>query len=332
MSPSPNTGASGAIAIVLIGRNEGVRLEPGLRSAAALGGPTVYVDSGSTDDSVAIARRAGADIVVLSDDKPFSAARGRNAGFRRIIETFPDTQFILFMDGDCEIVADFVATAHAIMQAEPDVGLVAGRTRERFRDETVYNLVCDMEWDCPTGDVAATAGRFLARVAATADIGGFDPSVIAAEDDDFCIRMRAAGWRVRQIADDMCIHDAAMTRFGQWWRRAFRAGHGYEQVASLHEGYFAAPRRRAVLWGGALPAAAILLAPFTGGFSFALFLLYPLSFARTAFNLVRGGAALRDAMIYSGFLTISKFPNLLGMISYRRKAHSSGKVTIVEYK
>ena len=51
-----------------------------LRSLPIDQNPVVYVDSGSSDDSVQRARDLGADVEVLDMTVPFSAARARNEG------------------------------------------------------------------------------------------------------------------------------------------------------------------------------------------------------------------------------------------------------------
>ena len=89
-----------AIAIVLIGRNEGARLKNALASVKGLVERVVYVDSGSTDDSVAHARAEGVEVVELDMAIPFTAARARNAGFERV----KDLRYVQLVDGDCEVV------------------------------------------------------------------------------------------------------------------------------------------------------------------------------------------------------------------------------------
>ena len=61
------------IGAVVIGRNEGVRLQRCLASLAGRSGLTVYVDSGSTDGSVEHARRVGAVVCELDTAHPFTA-------------------------------------------------------------------------------------------------------------------------------------------------------------------------------------------------------------------------------------------------------------------
>src|SRR4051812_40672443 len=92
-----------AIGLVIIGRNEGQRLRRCLESSLGHAAHAVYVDSGSTDGSVALARSLNVDVVELDTTNPFTAARARNAGVRRLLDTAPDTPYVQFVDGDCEI-------------------------------------------------------------------------------------------------------------------------------------------------------------------------------------------------------------------------------------
>src|SRR6056297_2832967 len=100
------------VAAVAIGRNEGDRLTGCLASLTAQGlSPVVYVDSGSTDGSVEAARRLGAEVVELDLSVPFTAARARNAGAARMAEVAPNTAYIQFIDGDCELAEGWISAA-----------------------------------------------------------------------------------------------------------------------------------------------------------------------------------------------------------------------------
>lgn len=318
--------------VVVIGRNEGERLKACLRSLGPRTGPVVYVDSGSSDASVAFARSLDAEVVELDMSVPFTAARARQAGFDRLMARWPNTEYVQFVDGDCEIVEGWLEVAAAEIMGDKSLGIVTGWRRERHPDASGYNKMCDIEWRAPAGEIAACGGDMLVRVAAYRQAGGFDPSIIAAEDDEFCIRVRKAGYRIRRLPEEMTIHDAAMSRFAEWWKRAVRAGHGFAQVGALHGDYFAAERRRVVIWGGLLPVAAVvlvlinplLLAPVVG--------LYLLSYWNARRGLVLSGVAARDAERYARFLTISKFPNFLGMLQYWRRRLTGAGFRIIEYK
>jgi glycosyltransferase involved in cell wall biosynthesis len=72
------------VGIVAIGRNEGERLRKCLQSVIECAALVVYVDSGSTDNSVAMARGIGSDVIELDMRVPFTAARARNIGFEQM--------------------------------------------------------------------------------------------------------------------------------------------------------------------------------------------------------------------------------------------------------
>lgn len=326
------TSAPATIGFVAIGRNEGERLQRCLTSLKRQSDRVIYVDSGSKDDSIQIAKQIGVAVLSLDPAIPFTAARARNEGFAALMRQWPDTAYVMFIDGDCELAEAFPKAAFDELSGRKEIGVVAGRCRELRPEATIYNRICDMEWDGPIGEIEACGGIFLTRAEVFQQVEGFNPTVIAAEDDEFCIRVRATGARIVRIADDMCFHDADIRRFGQWWRRAVRAGHAYAQLGEMHPGYFKAPRMRAWVWAFMLPLAIILSAPLTGGWSLGLLILYPLSFVRTRMNLIRNGASRPHAGLYAGFLTLSKFPNLMGILDYRRKRLFGRNVAIVEYK
>ena len=247
--------------VVVIGRNEGERLRRCLMSLPRAGA-IVYVDSGSTDGSVQLARHLGADVIELDMRVPFTAARARNAGFRRLREISPDIEYVQFVDGDCELIDGWLEDAISFLNAHADVGAVCGRRRERYPERSIYNWLCDREWDGPVGDVRDCGGDVMMRADALEAVGGYRDDLIAGEEPELCVRLRAADWRIWRLDRQMTLHDAAMTRFGQWWRRALRGGYAFAQGAYLH-GSIARTlllweSRRAWLWGIWLPLACLL--------------------------------------------------------------------------
>lgn len=317
---------------VAIGRNEGERFKRCLLSLKKEGERIVYVDSGSTDGSVNFAKENGAAVVMLDESEPFTAARARNAGFAALSERWPDAEYVMFIDGDCELLGGFVEDAVTALQRDVTIGVVTGRCRERAPEASAYNRLCEIEWRGPVGEIMACGGIFMTTTDVFRDVNGFRSNIIAAEDDDFCLRVRGAGKRIVRIDRDMCLHDADIRRFGQWWRRMERAGHAFAQLGELHDGYFRAERRRAWGWGLLLPAAVIIGAPLTNGLSLLLLLLYPASFVRTRRALIKKGEAPAHASLGAAFLTLAKFPNLIGILRYRWKKLTGGGIGIVEYK
>src|SRR5207249_590682 len=108
------------VGVVAIGRNEGERLGVCLASALRDCAHVVYVDSGSTDGSVALARDLGAQVLELDLSIPFTAARARNAGFDKLLHIAPDVEFVQFVDGDCEIVENWISCAMFEMTSDAD--------------------------------------------------------------------------------------------------------------------------------------------------------------------------------------------------------------------
>jgi glycosyltransferase involved in cell wall biosynthesis len=324
------------VGVVAIGRNEGARLRVCLESVIARAAAVVYVDSGSTDESVATARAIGADVVELDMSLPFTAARGRNAGFARLLETVPDLDFVQFVDGDCEVVAGWLVRAEGELLNEREAAVVCGRRRERFREATVYNRLCDIEWDGPTGWVKACGGDVLVRVTALRQVGGYDPTVIAAEDDELCVRLRREGWRIRRIDADMTIHDAAMTRFGQWWRRAVRCGHAYAEGVAMHgappERHFVRELRSVAFWGLIVPLAAFGFAWLTHGLSLLLLAGYPVLFFRIRRRLRQRGLSPSDATAYAASCVVGKFAETAGVFTYLRNRLTGRRARLIEYK
>lgn len=294
---------------VVIGRNEGERLATCLRSVIGRAGPIVYVDSGSTDGSAELARRLGVDVVELDPARPFTAARGRNAGFQRLIGLASTTRHVQFVDGDCELREGWMEAACNFLDEAPDVAVACGRLRERFPDASPYNRLCDMEWDTPVGEVEACGGIALIRADAFATSGGFSEEMIAGEEPDLCFRLRQAGWRIIRLDIEMAHHDAAMYRIGQWWQRARRSG--YADMEAYRRRGAQVPGLRRKVWSNALWA----LPP--------AWLLWPLLWARV--NRKRGS-------LYATHVVLGKVPHLQGQLDFMLFGRRLKAKRLIEYK
>jgi GT2 family glycosyltransferase len=303
-------------AAVAIGRNEGDRLKRCLQSLSAADF-IVYVDSGSIDGSVQIARDSGVDVVELDLAIPFTAARARNAGFKWLQERAPGISYVQYVDGDCEVRPDWPHRALAFLEAHGDVAVVCGRRRERYPERSVYNWLCDQEWNGPTGEVRACGGDAMMRVSAIEVAGGYRDDLIAGEEPELCVRLRAAGWRVWRLTDEMTLHDAAMTRFGQWWRRTVRAGYAFAQGAHLHgappERHWVWESQRAWLWGMLLPLACLGMSVAFLPWGLVAWLVFPLQIARQA---ARNSGTLVDRLTISFFQVLGRFPEAMGQFRY----------------
>lgn len=300
---SPEVGA------VVIGRNEGARLETCLGSVLRDLSDIVYVDSGSTDRSVSLARDVGVEVVELDLSKPFTAARARNAGFKRLLQLAPGLRYVQFIDGDCELQPGWIERAQRFAKCHSKTAVLCGRRRERRPESTPYNRLCDMEWDTPVGPAAACGGDALIRIDAFKAAKGFDESLIAGEEPDLCFRMRQLGWSIERLDAEMTLHDADMTRFGQWWQRNVRSGYAVAEAYHRRGSHEPQLRRKVIsnaLWS--LPPA---------------WLLWPVLWLRV--QRKSGG-------LYASHIVAGKLPHLAGQLKFWRNQRRGQAGKLIEYK
>lgn len=341
----PDPAQIGAVAIA---RNEGERLKCCLRSLVGQCEVVVYVDSGSTDGSVAFARSLGVEVVELDLSKPFSMARARNAGFARLRELRPGLARVQFVDGDCEVVAGWLATASAWLDAHPETVAVCGRRRERYPEKSVYNRLCNLEWNTPVGPAKSCGGDVLMRADALAKSGGYNESLIAGEEPELCLRLRAAGGQIDRIDAEMTRHDAAILRFGSWWKRTVRGGYGALDVYTRLRGQVPAAdipfhhlTTSARSWTDRwLVLAALLVAVggwFGGGWGALLGWLAALGLqVLQALRIARGmrhrAESAWDSLCYGVFTMLGKWAQRIGQRRYLRDVRAGRVIQIIEYK
>jgi len=320
------------IGVVVIGRNEGDRLIGCLRSVKSVSHRIVYVDSGSTDGSIMAAERIGARVVKLDLTRPFTAARARNEGFAALRTFSPNSRFVQFIDGDCILVSGWLDQAHEFLERRRDIAIVCGRRRELHPTASVYNQLCDIEWDTPIGETTSCGGDALVRMEAFEAVGGFRAQLIAGEEPELCVRLRKNGWNIWRLDADMTRHDAAMTRMGQFWTRAVRCGYAYAEVSRLHKaspyGIWRREATRAVVWGGFLPII-ICLGALIHPAAIGVALAYVLQVCRIAFAREPSSS---QSWIYALFITVAKFAEFQGILKFYWRQFSRQNVTLIEYK
>ena len=308
------------IAAVVIGRNEARKLPRSLSSVRGSAWPIVFVDSGSADASVDVARAMGADVVCLDDAEPFTVARARNAGFARVTQLDPGLQYVQFVDADSEITESWIALATQALAAQPDLAAVFGRLREREPHRSIYARLYQAEFDVQFGQRDVCGGMAMMRVDAVAQAGGFNTAMLGFEDFELSFRLRRAGWLVTRLDADMAVHEAAMNRASQWWRRQIRSGYARAQEATLHgqspHRYGVRECRSIWFWGLLLPGAAIALTIVAGGPGALVLLGYPALVLRIMHRARQRGVRGVDAAVYAIGCVAGKFPQVGGLIRF----------------
>ncbi|MEM9454160.1 MAG: glycosyltransferase [Myxococcota bacterium] len=316
------------LGVVIIGRNEGQLLRRALASVGAEAGAVVYVDSASTDDSVEIVRRYFPDAVIveLSADEPLSPARGRNAGFAALRERLPRLRYVQFVDGDCELHPSWLRAASHHLHHNPQVGVLAGRLRERDRERNPYHRLADMEWDQPAGEVEETGGIMMVRAQAWEAAGGQNADMPAAEERELCLRVSAAGYSIVRLADDMAQHDIDMDQLRQWWTRSVRMGHAYAQGLWIHRDRYHLRRVVSLLaYGVALPSAALAGAVPTLGLSLGLLGRYGHLWRKIEQERRGRGDRADDARLYATANVVNKVAGAVGVARFFTRTLREGR-------
>ncbi|TVQ37803.1 MAG: glycosyltransferase family 2 protein, partial [Wenzhouxiangella sp.] len=327
------------LSVVVIGRNEGRRLENCLRSvqAADTGGLSmelIYVDSASSDGSPERAASLGARVLHVDPPRP-AAAIGRNAGWRAA-----RGQYVLFLDGDTLLERNFLPQACQEMATDPTIAAVWGHRREIATSASIYNRTLDLDWIYPPGDSEFCGGDALFRRQALETEHGYDDALIAGEEPELCARLRARGWRIRHIDCAMTGHDLAMTRFGQYWRRAERAGHAYADVAhrladspvGLWQDECRRNARRMAIFaaGGVVLLAALLSA--TWWLMLALAGLALILVLRSAWRARWKKASPGTLLAYALHSHLQQVPIFWGQMRWRLDRYRGRQRQLIEYK
>ena len=325
--------APGTVGVVAIGRNEGERLRRCLTSAVREARHLLYVDSGSSDSSIALAQSLGVETLALDPATPFSAARARNEGREWLRQMHREVQYVQFVDGDCELCEGWLAAAAEFLDTHDDAAVVSGRLREKRPEASLFNMLIEFEWDLPTGEVKNCGGIAMMRATAFDAVQGFRTDLIAGEEPELCLRLMRKGWRIWRLDEDMALHDLAIERFSQWWKRGLRGGYAFAEGVALHgappERHNVREYRSILLWGLGLPLATLALIVSCGAWGAALLALYPLQVVRLA---LRGKRSARENWLRGLFLVIGKFPEALGVLRFHARRALGRQARLIDYK
>ena len=327
------------LSVVVIGRNEGARLTRCLESIGLMrlpAGPMelIYVDSKSSDDSVETARKFNARTLSLESEYPCAAA-ARNLGWRAA-----RAPIVLFLDGDTVLNRDFVADSIDEL-ADPRTAVVFGHRREISPKASIYNRIIDLDWISAAGPADFCGGDALIRRDVLELVGGYDEGLIAGEEPEMCRRIRAAGYSVLQVDQPMTLHDIAMTRVSQYWRRGVRSGYAYAEISARYgdtdRPLWSSEARHNRIHGGAI------LALFTGAIilSIATRSLIPIVAAivvlsslalRTAYRYRWKTSNLYTLLLFGLHSHLGQIPILFGQLKYRLDRYRGKRTALIEYQ
>lgn len=326
------------VSVVVIGRNEGQRLEHCLVSVAKAAWQStrhelIYVDSQSTDGSVALAQAHGTTTLVLEDASP-CAAKARNLGWQAA-----RGDFVLFLDGDTQLHPDFVSQALVTLQ-DAKLCAVWGHRRESKPEQSIYTRVLDLDWIYPAGRTLYFGGDVLVRRSALVQANGFDGSLKAGEEPELCARLRALGWEIEHIDAPMTQHDLAVTTLRAYWLRAYRSGIAYAEVAqrmrvqgdTLWQHESQRDFHHGLLFM-ALPFLLLASAWLQPALALTLVTLAIFFFLRTAYRCEwKAPGQWLLCTQYAVHAHFQKIPALFGQLKWRKAVRQQLEIGLVDYK
>lgn len=201
-------------------RNDARRLARCLASIHATCGThpceLIVADNGSTDDSVEVARAAGARVLVLPGLRVSVVRNTAAADARSPLLAFIDADHALgptWLPAALAVMEDSGVTAAGAQYHPPPDGTWVQRMYDRLRRHQPGTR--DTGW--------LPSGNLVVRAAAFTKLGGFDTTLETCEDVDFCQRLVASGGRLVETDRMASIHygDPVTLRalfFGELWR------------------------------------------------------------------------------------------------------------------
>ena len=192
------------ISVVVIGKNEGERLDACLQSVKdalrTLSYELIYVDSHSTDGSLGVAHAHGARCFGL-EAKDTTAGLARFAGAREV-----RGEYLLFLDGDMRLCPGFVEKALAAMASRGYDGVTGQREDVYLREGKEIGRVPNY-FGCTAERLAPEfGGALFIRADALARCGGWSVDTVACEEAELHARLQDAGCRVGELPVPMIVH------------------------------------------------------------------------------------------------------------------------------
>ena len=167
----------------------------------------IVVDDGSSDDSAAIAARAGATVLQTGGRR--GPGRARNLGAE-----VAEGRYLLFLDADCEVERATLERLADALRSDPDLAAAFGSYDDQPASSTFLSQYKNLQhhWVHQSGRQEAStfwSGCGAVKRRVFLDLGGFDtrryrrPSI---EDIELGYRLRAQGHRIRLVKDVRVKH------------------------------------------------------------------------------------------------------------------------------
>lgn len=185
----------------------------------------VYVDGGSKDRSIEIAKSFENVHTIELNHKHPTPGRGRNAGWQYL-----DTPYIQFLDADTILNRNWFN--NALPHFSENIAAVCGKRSEIFPEKNIYHIFTDLEWNYEKGFCRYFGGDVLVKREALEESGGFDEDLVAGEDPELSYRIRMNGEKILRVDEDMTKHDINMSSIKSYFKRSYRSGYAYAEIGT----------------------------------------------------------------------------------------------------
>ena len=196
------------ISVIVIGRNESARLgacmESIRSSLGVLSHEILYIDSRSSDNSVATAKAYGARCFVLQ-------AESTTAGLGRFVGTKEAKgEYLLFLDGDMQLQKGFCERAMMAM-AQRGYDGCSGIRKDVYMKNGEIAGINDNYFSCTQERIVPEfGGAIFLKKDALERAGGWSPDTIACEEAELHARLTASGATIAELPVPMIIHTDAV--------------------------------------------------------------------------------------------------------------------------
>lgn len=167
----------------------------------------IVVDNRSRDETVTIAKAWGATVLTAYPER----SAQRNAGAK-----VAKGQWLIFLDADMELTSGVLAELEAKFRSGSEAVIIP----EASRGAGFWAKVRGFEKSLYEGDELLEAARAF-RTEVYRRVGGYDETLIAAEDWDLTARLKNAGVRIDRISSPIIHHEGLLTLRHAFQKKAY---------------------------------------------------------------------------------------------------------------
>lgn len=220
------------VSIVVIGRNEENNLNACFRSIFSIDYPSdkievVYVDTGSSDGSLDVAKRFNVKTVEEHSRFP-TPGLARNRGIKEA-----KNDIIHFVDGDMTVNRDYLKKALRVLGTD-DIVCVIGGVSERQVHSNFFSRVLSYPWRSRKAgfkSAPGAGGTFLKTV--LVELGGYHPEIRYGEETELGFRVIRAGYKIYMIDCEMGTHDYGVNTIFDYFNQSVLMGKSFGKILTL---------------------------------------------------------------------------------------------------